>query len=95
MLIPHLHVPSGNMFKGHHFTFILSALNFKELSFVWIYFRGMCVLLLASIPPFFPPFYLSFPKTSFPKQMNDTYMLFKYNSKIQLLLSTRKFFLVI
>lgn len=34
MLIPHLHVPSGNMLKGHHFTFILSALDFKELSFV-------------------------------------------------------------
>ena len=34
MLIPHLHVPSGNMLKGHHFTFILSAVDFKELSFV-------------------------------------------------------------
>ena len=55
----------------------------------------VCVLLPASIPLSFPPFYLSFPKTSFPKQMNDTYMLFKDNSKIQLLLGTRKFFLVI
>ena len=34
MLVPHLHVPSGNMLKGHHFTFMLSALDFKELSFV-------------------------------------------------------------
>ena len=92
MLTPHLHVPSGNTLKGHRFTFILSALDFKELSFVWIYFRGVCVcvLLPASIPPFFPTFYLSLPK-----QMNDTYMLFKYNSKIQHLLSTGKFSLVI
>ena len=34
MLTPHLHVPSGNTLKGHRFTFILSALDFKELSFV-------------------------------------------------------------
>lgn len=47
MLTPHLHVPSGNTLKGHRFTFILSALDFKELSFVWIYFRGVCVCITA------------------------------------------------